>query len=655
MSNIVIFGPTHSGKTTLLGYLTTAKLHSPQFNDDVLQRLKLIRTLSKEDDFNIGNPYNPVNVNKDIILPSFVSLDRDELRKFRGEGEKSEGTSKRIHRQQLTICLSPPMATENHESENTNVNCTFIDMPGFRQRLSDKYRGFFEGDIGISVLEISEIIRLWNLKNKCPLEERETYQKAYLERRLFEPLRIWCDYRSPSRLVIAISKIDKNTIGEDNQCKAGQKQFKVIEDAIACVESYTRRFNRGQNIPVVPISIRLTSEEAKPKSKMRVFFHRIGQNIYSKTESADSIGCETLISYLNHLLSEHTELKSRDFSMANVDRLMRTYVNNSARPVLSVHTLHGSLHRTDKVFLGPVNYRNRAESCYLECTISSLKADGATVPTESLLEGNVGGVILKTCRLIEGSEEIPVDLRNIKSNLKILKSTILYSGSIVKGDIIRLEILKDEHICTNDTISEIYSEILPSLMPFDQVFLLWYGKRVSVNVIEIMPGEKSFQLSVIITKGERSSFGHFVLPCSSDGELLHRSDNVLIAIPAVYYSMKPPREIDGVYTYVSANITKIMESAAFVSVKMEAEESIPLEMMLDNVGHRRDYESLETNSFIIPIKSKLKQIDIYSVLSNVKHGIRRWINHVGYKNLGGVRMTLLENGEEKSPTALNIE
>lgn len=655
MSNIVIFGPTHSGKTTLLGYLTTAKFYSPQFNDEVLQRLKLVRTLSKEDDFNIGNPYNPVHVNKDIILPSFVSLDRDELRKFRGDGEKSEGTSKRIHRQQLTICLSPPTTTKNHESQNTSVNCTFIDMPGFRQRLSDKYRGFFEGNIGISVLEISEIIKLWDLNNKYPLDDIECDQKTSLERRLFEPLRIWCDYRSPSRLVIAISKIDKNTNGEDDKGKAGQKQFKVIENAIACVESYIKHFNRGENIPVVPISIRLTSEEARPKSKMKIFFHRVEQNIYSKTESADSIGCETLISYLNTLISKHTELKDRDFSMANVDRLMRTYVNNSARPVLSIHAIHGSLHRTDKVFLGPVRYKNLVESCYMECTISSLKADGATDPTEALLEGNVGGVILKTCRLIETSQEIPVDLRNIKSNLKILKSTILFSGSIVKGDIIRLEILKDEHICTNDTISEIYSEVLPSLMPFDQVFLLWYGKRVSVNIIEIMPGEKAYQLSAIITKVERNSFGHFALPCSSNGELLHRSDNVLIAIPAVYYSMKPPREIDGVYTYVSATITNIMESETFDSVKLEAEEGMPLEMMLDNVGHRRDYKSLESNSFIIPIKSKLKQIDIYSVASNIKHGIQRWINHLGYKNLGGVRMALLENGEEESPTTLNLE
>ena len=50
--------------------------------------------MGMEDDFHIGDPYNPIHIRKDIILPSFVSLDRDELRKFTDIKESSIGGSK---------------------------------------------------------------------------------------------------------------------------------------------------------------------------------------------------------------------------------------------------------------------------------------------------------------------------------------------------------------------------------------------------------------------------------------------------------------------------------------------------------------------------------------------------------------------------------
>lgn len=231
MSNIVIFGATQSGKTTLLGYLATAMLRHPQLNDEILQKFKLIRNLTINDEFGIGNPYNPVNVKTDVILPSFVSLDKDELRKF-SDGHSSEGTTKRIHRKQLSICVSERSNDKNVQNENANVPCTFIDIPGFRQRISDKYRGFYEGDIGIAVLKLSELLELWELlqSNSSPtLEEK-------LERRLFEPIRIWCSYRSASRLMIVVSQIDRSWDDTLPIEAAKNQQIKDIEKAIECIQ-----------------------------------------------------------------------------------------------------------------------------------------------------------------------------------------------------------------------------------------------------------------------------------------------------------------------------------------------------------------------------------------------------------------------------------
>ena len=99
MANVVIFGPTQSGKTTLLGYLATGMLREPQFNEDVFGKLKLIKSLSIDDEFNVGNPSSPDNVNKDVILPSCFCLDRYELRKFRES--YTEGTTKMLHRKPM--------------------------------------------------------------------------------------------------------------------------------------------------------------------------------------------------------------------------------------------------------------------------------------------------------------------------------------------------------------------------------------------------------------------------------------------------------------------------------------------------------------------------------------------------------------------------
>ena len=216
MGNIVIFGAPHSGKTTLLGYLSTAMLRHPQLNEEILQRLKLIKKLGMKDCFRIGDPYNPVNVRKDIILPSFVSLDRDELRKF-VEDESSIGGSKRLHHKQLTLCMSDRKDMWNGQNENENISCTFIDLPGFRQRISDKYRGFFEGDIGLAVLDIGEVIKLDNALKHSSYNNDNQNLIYKQERKLFEPVRIWCDYRSPAQLLIVLSKIDQVLIYNKNE------------------------------------------------------------------------------------------------------------------------------------------------------------------------------------------------------------------------------------------------------------------------------------------------------------------------------------------------------------------------------------------------------------------------------------------------------
>lgn len=641
VSNIVIFGSTQSGKTTLLGYLSTGMLRNPQFNEEVLKNLKFIRNITIDDEFNIGNPYKPTEVNKDVILPSFVSLDKNELKKF--TNQNTEGTTKRIHHKQLTICMSERDDKKINQNENENVTCTFVDVPGFRQRLSDKYRGFFEGDIGIAVLKLSELVALYELVNKSSTSEIMNEIDAY-EGRLFEPIRVWCDYRSPSRLVIVVSQIDqslkKGLIFGEEQAKTLQRID--ISKAIECIKMFVKEYNRGIDIPISPISIRITSEpNIKEHHRMSVFFRREAVNIY---ESGDKLpGSGTLISCLKKIMPLTVDNNNRLFSMASVNKVMKTVVDGSPKTVLDIHALHGVIRKSDKIWMGPIMDKQYNEIVFAQCEIASLKADGAAAPSEILLEGNIGGIIFKHIQGAENACKYNLSHISGESNISILKSTILFSGKVLKGDIVELEINECDYININGVVDEIYCRVLPSIMPFDQVYLFWYGKKVAVNIVEIIFENNKLRLSAIVSNVEKKSFGQFAVPCDEKDVIKHK-DNVLLAIPRQYYSTMPLHQVQGKYTYISCNIFGLKDSLDFNSVNIEAPNSMCLCTILSDNVHfeHRTYKS-ELDIIDIPIRDSRKKIDIHSVLKKVGQNIKKCYNRQGYQRYGGVRMMLLKD------------
>ncbi|MDD6194934.1 MAG: hypothetical protein PUB19_08555 [Lachnospiraceae bacterium] len=641
MSNIVIFGATQSGKTTLLGYLATAMLRHPQLNDEILQKFKLIRNLTINDEFGIGNPYNPVNVKTDVILPSFVSLDKDELRKF-SDGQSSEGTTKRIHRKQLSICVSERSNDKNVQNENANVPCTFIDIPGFRQRISDKYRGFYEGDIGIAVLKLSELLELWELlqSNSSPtLEEK-------LERRLFEPIRIWCSYRSASRLIIVISQIDRSWDDTLPIEAAINQQIKDIEKAIDCIQLYIAPFCKNISIPIAPISIDWYREpNIKKRHRMQIFFHRIEENIYIAPPDKHLPGDGTLIQCLNRIMPQREASRNRTFSMASVNKPMRAIVNNSPKTALNVRAHHGSIHQTDTIYMGPVRDKNTGIVIYTECQAASLKADGTLSPSDTLWEGNVGGIIFKSIKNIDNGTEYHLDSSSKKTDIAILKSTLLYSDRIKSGDILELEFLKKDYDTIGGGIDKIYSRILPSLMPFDQLSLFWYGKMITVNIVEIIKLEDRFRLSVIVSKDEQKSTHHFVLPCKYDNTLKH-CDNVLIAIPHSFYSSgKIQKET---YTYVNANVVEIKNSENYDKVQILAHYGMNLDVFLSgNLSFVLGIAVDDIDVLLLPFRNPYKQIDIYSVLTKVKQNIKKQFTREVYRDMGGVQMELISSSDSE--------
>ena len=658
MKNIVVFGPTQSGKTTLLGYLATAMLRNSQFNEEVLKNFKLIKKMTPTDEFKIGDPSNPVNVQKDIILPSFISLDRDELRKFR-DGS-TEGSTKRIHRKQLSICMTEGNENFEEQNENESIKCVFTDIPGFRQRLSDKYLGFFEGEIGIAVIKLKEILELERLSDSQ--NSADQAEKARIERRLFEPLRIWCDYRSPGQLMIVISQIDQEFAVDKERKEAINCQIESINTAINCIKKYLSRFNKGEHILISPISIKVVSEpNQKHKARMKVFFRREGENVYTTPHDKHLPGDGTLISCLKRLVGTEDADSSRPFSMANVYRIMRTKVGNSTKPVLSVLASHGSIHKTDVVTLGPVLDKRSKEKIYVKCAISSLKADGLSEPSNVLLEGNVGGIIFQSLKDQDSTSKVCFDSISTNSSIKLLKTTILFRGDFLRGDIVRIEIYRDDYLMINGDVDRIYNELLTSVMPYDMLNLFWYGKKIEVNVVEMEKCEDRICLGLMLSKNERDSSRHFALPCNENREVRHH-DSVLVSVVDPYYTRiarkKGGNESPEVHTYFSARITGLAESINYDDLVFTSYPSMNLTNILSDTGiplrAERKFEDGREVCFVA-IKSAQKNYSLDSELPKISRNIRKWYNRENYRNYGGINLTLYKRTLEDNIDNLEMQ
>ena len=308
-----------------------------------------------------------------------------------------------------------------------------------RFREENKYAGFFEGDIGLAMLDIAEVLKLDDALNHNSSNIDDIQFICKQERKLFEPVRIWCDYRSSAHLVIILSKIDQKLGYHGNE--ETNNRLELISRAVECIRSYTNYFSGKHTIPIVPISVRITQEvNYKKKPRMKVFFRREEENIYAEPEREVLPGDGTLIACLRRLLEPYVKGEERAFSMASVNRPMRTIVNNSKKTAVQIRTIHGTLHDADNVLLGPILNKWTNEICYAKCAIASLKADGAKEPYPMLLEGNVGGVIFKSIVDCKGraSNRYILDSVQAYSDIKILHSTIMFTGDSVKGDIVVL-------------------------------------------------------------------------------------------------------------------------------------------------------------------------------------------------------------------------
>ena len=174
MNNVIVFGPVQSGKSTLMGYIASSYLSDRLFADEAYEIDKRIRKLGISD------------VKKELILPGFLSLDKDELVDMSNLDPNGIGTTKRVHRKRI------------HFESNKSIfskDLTFIDTPGIRDHRGDQYGCMFEGNIGLYVVSAIDVQRYLSLRS-------DNKKKLSIEKRkMFAALQFWVIIRALTNLL----------------------------------------------------------------------------------------------------------------------------------------------------------------------------------------------------------------------------------------------------------------------------------------------------------------------------------------------------------------------------------------------------------------------------------------------------------------------
>lgn len=419
MNNVIVFGPVQSGKSTLMGYIASSFLSEKLFSIEAYEIEKRIRKLGIAD------------VKKELILPGFLALDRDELLDMNEIQKNSIGTTKRVHRKRIRFATN---------STASSKEFTFVDTPGIRDYKGDQYGCMFEGNIGLYVISAIDFQQYWSLQG----DNRK--KRSAEKRRLFGALQFWCEYKGTEKLIIALTKTDMISSGLENVYDTFLKTVREIV---------------GEGVPVVPTSVLLDDREG--------VFSRQERNVISLSKTTYWYQGSTLISLLNDKCETRSMVQHKDFRVAAVKQMRK--IPNTSSMALRVQSVYGDIDQDDSLILGPVKNAGR-ESVFLRGAVKSLKIeDGALV--DVLPEGVIGGVAFKNLTFY-GTRSSNVNL----SDFIITPTTALISGQGKVGNIVTMRVKEDE-------IGGFASQAVQQIKPKEQIRFYWLGKAVIGDLIEL--------------------------------------------------------------------------------------------------------------------------------------------------------------------------
>lgn len=496
--NVVIFGATQSGKSTLAGYIASFAQSDVEFNHIVLRNKRYI------EDMEIGG------FKDEMAYISFVSMDRDELR--RNVHKDTIGTTKRIHRKRII--------SKGSECEQAQ-KLILIDTPGVRGCAEGRYTGIFEGDVGICLLSAADLMEYAECV-RSGWEGVGKKKKILYDKKLFDAIRFWCIYKGCDSLVIAISKVD--TLEYDPS---------GIQQLCDLVSGVLKEYEIPM-IPIVPIAVCLKGTPGN--------YVRYGHNIFL-SDKDNKTGALMSQAFKKARAVEDTNRGSTEKSMdpkkilASVNRLCK--IKNGPGYALRVKILSGTISRDSKLIIGPV--RTKAdEKVLLTGSIKSLKEEGDVKMIEQLTAGTIGGIAFFDVRADEEARSLS-SFTNTKrqdiTNFRMLKTTILTDDVVKTGDMVELNVADEE-------LNESARLAIKNILPKDTIQFLWFGKKLLGDVISLHKEHGYWYLSLYnVNQNYRKANGPFMIPMTNENSMLDIECPVILQLPRWYSRNKKQRSL----------------------------------------------------------------------------------------------------------------
>lgn len=329
VKNVVIFGPTNSGKTTLLGYMK-AKNMSPALYEKYIMNFKS----------NLGR-----NFSEDSQLSYFFDTAPDEIRdKSQKSVSRKNAPGNSMRKKFQTIKIG-------------ETEITVIDTPGTTNRWKHGYQGILMGDVGVFVIEIRTVLEVCDLPRESPVLKKKIHE-------LFDPVELWLQQKRGSQLLIVLSKID---------------DWKISAFDINRAKDYLQELKGLEKTPIIPTGINV------PKCS--------GINILTTDDKKVGMPVEkSFIKALSELIKKPVPFNKNvsGYSVASIDRIFKQTKLLKA-PAIRIKVNSGLFCENDTVSIAPVLYQNRVVS--VTGNIRSLMDEGSHDLTQAFFTNDIGGIV----------------------------------------------------------------------------------------------------------------------------------------------------------------------------------------------------------------------------------------------------------------------
>lgn len=367
MINIVVFGPIHSGKSSLMGFVKANSMKQEE-RKEIERRIRL-QLRDKGIPFKDENKYT-----------YYISTDRDEL--VTDSKQNSIGTTKRMHIKNIS----------NISNGDLGIDLVFIDTPGLNSAVTwkDRYEGIFMGDIGIFVIDINEVICIADMERGS-----EEYNTAISE--LFSSLFLWKTTKKMEQLIIVLSKID--TV---NSCNDISYAVETIEE-----------MGYFDNVPIIPIGID--------------FAHDKDYNIFSTYFLKDKFKqpfVDKLLEMCQKRINKEIESGTCFAYLEKPFKILETDEN-----VFRVKMLEGVLKQAENAIMLPVKQKKDNSFQMANFTIKSLKLEDRHI-VKQIMAGNIGGIIPSRIN-IGGKKVELNDINMLRTTCIIGENTSFVQGNLL--------------------------------------------------------------------------------------------------------------------------------------------------------------------------------------------------------------------------------